>query len=142
MTATELEAFCLRYMAAVNSRDTDVIAELFHEDVVWHDPALPQPAHGWAEVADFLNGMFRGIPDLRVEEPNPPHRSATGDDIAWAWRTLGTIQAQPDASGAATIGHRIDLFGVDLWHLRDGRIALYRGVYDLSSLTGSAPAGR
>jgi hypothetical protein len=26
MNATELEAFCLRYMAAVNSRDTDVIA--------------------------------------------------------------------------------------------------------------------
>jgi ketosteroid isomerase-like protein len=140
MTAPELEAFCLRYMAAVNSRDTDVIAELYHEDVVWHDPALPQPAHGWPEVADFLDGMFRGIPDLRVVEPDPPHRSATGDDIAWAWRTLGTIQAQPEASGTATIGHQIDQFGVDLWRLRDGRIALYRAVYDLSSLMGSAPA--
>jgi limonene-1,2-epoxide hydrolase len=136
----ELADFCGRYMAALNAQDVEAILAFYHDDVVWHDPALPAPARGISEVRAFLEGIYAGVPDLRVEEPDPPHRSASGSDIAWAWRTLGTIKSQPGTEATATIGHRVDLFGVDLWQMRGERIAIYRGVYDLSSMMGTVAA--
>lgn len=52
-----LREFGDRYQAAWSAYDPDAVAVCVTEDIVSEDPALPEPAHGRAEVAEF--GMQR-----------------------------------------------------------------------------------
>jgi steroid delta-isomerase-like uncharacterized protein len=121
-------------MAAWNECDTDLIAELIAEDIVWEDPALPEPARGVAAVQEFMRTSFRAFPDLRFSEPEPPHLSVVGDQIAWAWRMEGTMRGHIDPPGFAPTGASFQVEGVDLWTMRDDRIARYRALYDTNDL--------
>src|SRR5215210_4876480 len=86
------EEFTAGYLAAWNGRDSSAMAPFVTDDVEWHDPALPAPAHGLREVQAFMEEGWRAFPDLRFTEPDPPHLSSTGDLIAWAWRMEGTMR--------------------------------------------------
>jgi steroid delta-isomerase-like uncharacterized protein len=140
---TALDEFCARYLDAWNSRDETRMAPLVTDDVVWYDPALPAPARGTAEVQQFMRDAWRAFPDLRFEEPEPhAHRTAEGGHVAWAWRMLGTWTGPLDPPGFAPTGRAFQIDGVDLWELRDGRIAHYRAFYDMNGLAqqlGIAP---
>ncbi len=118
------------------------------DDVVWADPALPQPARGVAEVQEFMRASFRGFPDLQFGEPDPPLVSVSGDVVLWAWYMEGTNRGAIDPPGFAATGRRMHVDGIDQWTMRDGRIALYRAFYDMNDLVrqlglvpppGSAP---
>jgi steroid delta-isomerase-like uncharacterized protein len=138
-----LTAFIERYTAAWNGRDATAMAPLVTEDIVWHDPALPAPARGIAAVQDFMRSGWQTFPDLRFSEPDPPHLTADGDNVAWAWRMQGTMRAPLDPPGFAPTGKAMDVTGVDLWRMRDGRIAHYQAFYDMNGLAvqlGLAPA--
>jgi steroid delta-isomerase-like uncharacterized protein len=121
-------------MAAWNSCDVDAMAELITDDIVWADPALPEPARGVAEVQEFMRASFRAFPDLRFSEPDPPHLSVEGDQLAWAWSMAGTMHGPVDPPGFAPTGRTMSVDGVDLWTMRDGRIARYRAFYDMTDL--------
>jgi steroid delta-isomerase-like uncharacterized protein len=123
-----------RYLSAWNTGDTAAIAELISEDIVWADPALPEPAQGVREVQEFMRSSFRTFPDLRFSEPNPPHVSASRDQVVWCWRMEGTMTGDADPPGFAATGRPMLLDGVDVWAMRDGRIARYRAFYDMSDL--------
>ena len=142
-TAFDLDAFCARYLAAWNDRDAEAMADLVTEDVVWEDPALPAPARGPAAVQDFMREAWVAFPDLRFDESDHPHRTAGGDQVAWRWRMRGTNTGPIDPPGFAPTGRAIEVDGVDLWTMRDGRIARYRAFYDLNEVAvqlGLAPA--
>lgn len=110
------------------------MAELLTDDIVWADPALPQPARGIPAVQDFMRVSFRAFPDLIFSEPDPPHLTVTGDEIAWAWTMQGTMTGPVDPPGFAPTGRRMRVDGVDLWRMRDGKIARYRAFYDTTDL--------
>ena len=110
------------------------MAELLTDDIVWADPALPQPARGIPAVQDFMRVSFRAFPDLLFSEPDPPHLTVTGDEIAWAWTMQGTMTGPVDPPGFAPTGRRMRVDGVDLWRMRDGKIARYRAFYDTTDL--------
>jgi len=133
-TRTEIEAFCERYATAWNQFDADAIAPLLTEDIVWHDPALPGPARGVAAVQEFMRTSWRAFPDLSFSEPERPHLSQAGDHVAWAWRMRGTMTGPMEPPGFAPTGRAVDVDGVDLWEMRDGRIAHYRAFYDANGL--------
>ena len=133
-SSTDLKGFTERYAAAWNSCDTDAMAELITEDIVWVDPALPEPARGIPAVQGFMRMSFQIFPDLRFSEPDPPHVSVNGDQVAWAWTMEGTFRGPIEPPGFAPTGKRMKIDGVDLWHMRDGRIADYRAFYDMSDL--------
>src|ERR687885_1291322 len=140
---TDLDAFCARYLAAWNDHDADAMAELVTDDVVWEDPALPATAHGPAAVQDFMREAWVAFPDLRFDESDHPHRTASADQVAWRWRMRGTNTGPIDPPGFAPTGRAIEIDGVDLWTLRDGRIARYRAFYDFNAIAvqlGLAPA--
>jgi steroid delta-isomerase-like uncharacterized protein len=143
-TATgSLEDFTQRYLAAWNDHDAAAMAPLVTEDVVWYDPALPAPARGPAAVQEFMRAGWRAFPDLSFREPERPHFSVAGDQVAWAWHMSGTFRGPLDPPGFAPTGRRMEVDGVDLWELRDGRIAHYRALYDLNDMArqlGLAPA--
>ena len=130
-----LQEFTERYAAAWNGRDASAMDALVTDDIVWFDPALPQPARGKAEVRAFMEDSWRSFPDLRFVEPDPPFRVEQGDDVAWAWRMLGTFSGAPiDPPGFAPTGRSVDVLGIDQWLIREGRIARYRAYYDANDL--------
>jgi predicted ester cyclase len=94
---------------------------------------LPEPARGIPAVQEFMRMNFAGFPDLRFGEGDPPHLTAGGEQIAWAWTMEGTAigTAEP---GSPPNGPAIKVEGVDLWSMRDGRIAHYRAFYDMADL--------
>ncbi len=138
----DLRAFADRYLAAWNVGETDAIAELVTADVVWADPALREPARGVAAVQEFMRASRRTFPDLRFSEPDPPHISAVGEEVVWTWTMAGTMRGPVDPPGFAPTGRTMRVDGVDVWGMRDGRIARYRAFYDTSDLArqlGLAP---
>jgi steroid delta-isomerase-like uncharacterized protein len=110
------------------------MAQLLTEDIVWTDPALPEPARGIPAVQEFMHATFATFPDVRFSEPDPPHLTVTGEQIAWAWTMEGTMRGPIEPPGFAPTGRTIKVEGVDLWSMRDGRIARYRAFYDMIDL--------
>jgi steroid delta-isomerase-like uncharacterized protein len=142
-TDTDVRAFADRYIAAWNSADAAALAQLVTEDVVWADPALPEPLRGVAEVREFMRTSVSAFPDLRFSEPDPPHVSVSGRVAVWAWVMEGTMRGEVDPPGFAPTGRRMRVDGVDVWQLREGRIERYRAYYDMADLArqlGLAPA--
>lgn len=139
-----LQAFVERYEAAWNGRDAGAMDALVTDDIVWFDPALPEPARGKAQVRAFMDASWRAFPDLRFSQPDPPFMVEQDDRVAWAWRMQGTFDGEPmDPPGFAPTGRAMDVRGVDEWIMRDGRIAHYRATYDVNELArqlGIVPA--
>ena len=138
-----LAAFCERYLAAWNGRDAAAMAPLLNDDIVWHDPAMPEPARGIPAVQAFMRMSWEAFPDLRFSEPDPPHLSFDDSNVAWAWRMQGTMRGPLDPPGFAPTNKAMDVLGVDLWRMRDGRISHYQAFYDMNQVAvqlGLAPA--
>ncbi len=142
-TLAELHSFAGRFMAAWNGCDTDAMAQLITEDIVWADPALPEPARGVPAVQEFMRTSFRAFPDLHFGEPDPPALAVNGDVVLWAWYMEGNHRGVIDPPGFAATGRAMHVEGVDEWTMRDGRIARYRAFYDMNDLArqlGIVPA--
>ena len=143
LSSLDLAQFCARYLAAWNSHDVAAIADLVTDDVVYEDPALPEPARGAVALKDFMRQVWVAFPDLRFDEGDDPHLSVAGDRVAWAWRMCGINTGPIDPPGFAPTGRAIEIEGVDLWTMRDGRIARLRVFYDVNALAvqlGLTPA--
>ncbi|MEA2385194.1 MAG: hypothetical protein QOH72_5165 [Solirubrobacteraceae bacterium] len=139
----DLAQFCARYVAAWNGRDATAMADLVTDDIVWQDPALPAPARGLPAVQEFMRTAWATFPDLHFDETEDPHCTFDGGRVAWRWRMRGTMTGPIDPPGFAATGRTMEVEGVDLWRMRDGRIARYRAYYDVDDLArqlGIAPA--
>ena len=123
--------FAERYVAAWNSHDPAQIEPLVTPDVVWLDPALPEPARGVEEVKDFMRRSWVAFPDL-VFSSGPMWLEPHGDSVTWSWRMQGTHGGVIDPPGFAATGRRIDIDGIDVWDFALGRIERYRAYYDMA----------
>jgi steroid delta-isomerase-like uncharacterized protein len=129
-----LREFGERYGDAWNSGDPAAVAACTHEDVVWIDPALAEPAIGREGVADFVRQSVVAFPDMTFSEPGEP---AIADDSSAAyvpWLMTGTNTGPIDPPGFAATGKRIDVKGFDVWQFRDGLIWRYEAIYDFSAM--------
>ena len=123
--------FAERYVEAWNSHDAEQVVPLVTHDIVWLDPALPEPARGVAEVKEFMHTSWAAFPDLRFT-PGPMWLDPHEDSMTWAWRMEGTHSGPLEPPGFAPTGRRIDIDGIDVWDFEEGRIGRYRAYYDMA----------
>ncbi|HEY7454713.1 MAG TPA: ester cyclase [Thermoleophilaceae bacterium] len=123
--------FAERYADAWNSHDAELIEPLVTENIVWLDPALPEPARGVNEVKEFMRTSWAAFPDLHFTA-GPMWLDPHEDSMTWAWRMEGTHTGPLEPPGFAPTGRGIDVDGIDVWDFADGRIDRYRAYYDMS----------
>jgi steroid delta-isomerase-like uncharacterized protein len=116
------------YFAALARRDADAMAALWAPDGVDHIASQVE-AHGPDEVRAYFTELFAAFPDLAVTV-----RSTTteGDRTAVHWTATGTMTGP--LWGLQPTGARVELEGIDLMVVRDGRIVRNDAVPDGMSL--------
>ena len=103
-----------RLAVAMNAHDIDSLVDCFAEDYDSVQPAHPDRAfRGREQVRTNWSSVFAGVPDFRAELVSA---DAVGDAEWSEWRW----------SGRQADGTRLDMAGVILLGVRDGRIAKAR----------------
>ena len=129
MTAAE-NAELIRNLhgALLSERSVDVLDRFFADDFVSHNnpPGLPD---GVAGVKQFF-AMFRdAFPDAAVQIDEIV---ADGEKVAVATTLTGTHEGE--LLGMAPTGRRVEVTGIDIVRIADGRIVEHRGLTDIVGL--------
>ena len=111
------EAFVARFNTVWNGHDLDGILAMMTDDVVFEASFGKDPwgarVVGQAAVREFLEDMFRRIPDVRWDEIR---HFACPELAVVEWLTTGTPRA----------GTRYEVQGCDVLALRTGKISAKR----------------
>jgi predicted ester cyclase len=81
-------------------------------------------------VRAFTAAMWRAMPDMRFEEPFGLFHAEEGERAAAPWRMTATFSGPMEPPGFAPTGDRIEVEGVDVFELRDGKVARLWTHYD------------
>jgi steroid delta-isomerase-like uncharacterized protein len=100
----------------VNGNEIDKLDEVFHADVVDHDPA-PAQGSGPQGFKDFFTTMRTAFPDLQIA---PQAVVADDEHVSLAYTITGTHQGE--FNGIAPTGKRIEARGVQIGRFEDGKI--------------------
>jgi uncharacterized protein (TIGR02246 family) len=113
-----IESLIERYNDAWNAQDLDAIAAMHADDVVFHNHTAGERVEGAGPVRGHIGGIFERWPDLRFTGRS---LRAGADFAVSEWTAVATA---PD-------GRRLEWDGVDVFPIRDGRIAR-KDVYSSS----------
>ena len=106
------------YFDALARHDLDAIAAGWAPDGVCHMAGQPD-AHGPDAVRAWWADFYGSSPDLRFEVEE---LIAEGDQVAVRWSARGTFAGPGSLQGIEPTYSRLDLDGLDLFTVRDGRI--------------------
>jgi steroid delta-isomerase-like uncharacterized protein len=126
--------FVPRWLDAWNSHQADRVLDFLTEDVEVRDDSWPQAMHGHADVREFLEALWRAIPDMRFELLDGPFVTPAKAAASFRWRGSGTFTGVMDPPGFAPTGRRWEVDGADFQEYRDGRISKLRVVFDMMSV--------
>ena len=107
------------YFEAVGRAERDAQQRYYADDAQAHVHGVVGPT-GRAGMAAFFADLFDAFPDWRFAVVETV---AEGDGVAVRWRARATFAGPGSFMGFEPNGARIDLEGVDLVRVRDGRIA-------------------
>jgi predicted ester cyclase len=132
MTREIDEDFARRFLqqlhAAVNRHDAAAVAALCAPDVVWHDPAAPQPLRGREAVYRFhRDSMFRALPDVNVAIVDGPYLSLDRRSVAARLRIKGTMTGPLAPPGFAPTGGALEFETAEFSHF-DGELLIRHTV--------------
>jgi predicted ester cyclase len=126
------------YFDAVGAQDLD-------RAVATWEPGSLDRIHGFAHlvapdgIRDYFGGIFAVMPDFRLEVLS---MVAEGDDVAVRWRATGTFDGTGKFEGLAPNGHGVELEGLDLLTVRDGKIVgneAYTNGMEFARQVGALP---
>jgi len=127
--------FLARLHAAVNAHDAQAVAALCCEDVVWEDPAAPEPLRGREAVLRFHRDvMFRAIPDVRIELVDGPYLSLDGAGAAVRLRISGTMTGPLTPPGFAPTGGPVEFETAEFSRFDSELLARHSFVLDMLAL--------
>jgi steroid delta-isomerase-like uncharacterized protein len=101
-----------------NAGDATRAAELYTNDYVRHDPGTPDAVKGIDAITQVLTTYRTAFPDLHfvIED-----MIGEGDKVVTRWTVTGTHQG--DLQGIAPTGNKVELTGISLYRLADGKVA-------------------
>lgn len=120
-----VEAHVRSYFEAIAARDPRAIGEHWHDDGV--DDIVPLGVmRGRREVEQLFGEMFAAAPDLETTVS----RVVAGEkQAAVEWRMRGTFDGSP-FQGIEPTGKPIEMRGLDMLEVEDGKIRSITGYYD------------
>lgn len=123
------------WLDAWNSHQADRVLGLLTDDVEARDDSWPKAMHGHGEVREFLEALWRAVPDMSFELLAGPYVIPDEPRASFQWRGTGTFTGRMDPPGFAPTGRRWEIDGADFHEYRDGRISRLRVVFDLMSVS-------
>lgn len=127
--------FLERLHSAVNAHDAQAVAALCCEDVVWEDPAAPEPLRGREAVYRFHRDiMFRAIPDVRIELVGGPYLSLDGASVAVRLLISGTMTGPLTPPGFAPTGGPIEFETAEFSNFDGGLLSRHAVVLNMLGL--------
>ncbi|WP_290648942.1 ester cyclase [Aquisalimonas sp.] len=129
--------------AAVNAHDADAVAELCTEDVLWKDPAAPEPLRGREAVRRFHRDMmFRSLPDARIELIDGPYFLLDRKGVAVRLRITGKMTGPMEPPGFAPTGGPVEFETAEFSRFDGELLARHTVVLDrlaLARQVGAVP---
>lgn len=113
------------FIAAWSSLDVDRLVNAFTEDGVYHNMPI-QPVSGREALRPFIAAFLKGWESTEWEVLN---LAAAGDMV---------IVERMDRT--VVRGRRVDLPCCGVFHVRDGKIALWRDYFDMATYTRALAA--
>jgi steroid delta-isomerase-like uncharacterized protein len=126
------------YFEALGRAERDAQQRYYAPDAQAHLHGVLGPT-GREEMAAFFAELFDAFPDWRFAVVETV---AEGDGVAVRWRARGTFAGPGGFMGFDPNGARIDIEGVDLVRVRDGRVSVidaYMNGAELARQLGALP---
>jgi hydroxyacylglutathione hydrolase len=126
ISGSRVEGVVRRYFQAIDAHDAQAAVAL------WADGGC-ESVRGRADVfapegvAAFIGELLGALPDLRMQLIST---ITEGERCAAHWRITGTFAGPGHFGGIAPTGDRVDLEGLDVLIVRDGRIERIDGFTD------------
>jgi steroid delta-isomerase-like uncharacterized protein len=124
MSAEENKAIARRGYEAINQNNLDALDEVAAPDITDHDPA-PGQAPGLEGVKQWFSSMHTAFPDFQM---NVEEMIAEGDKVVARVRMSGTHQGE--FMGIDPTGNRVEISGIDILRVADGKIVEHWGNFD------------
>jgi len=124
--SAENEALIRRWWEELwNHGDLAVADQIIAPDFTDHDPASPWVPPGIDGCKTLVTGYRTVFPDLHftVEQ-----QVASGDNVVAHWRARGTQRSE--LMGIAATGKAIDIEGISIFDLENGRIRRQTVIWD------------
>lgn len=132
MSLAEVKAVATSYFEELtNKQRVDFVDELFTDDIAFYDPAIVPggQAHGHKEVRHFFTIFFKVFPDVHFEMND---FFAEGNKAAIRFTWTGTHKTE--FMGIELKERHVSVPGIDIFHIRDGKIAEVRVAFDRANL--------
>ena len=126
MSAEKKKDVVRRFVEEVmNGGDLEAADELVAPDHINHDPTAPAVSPGPKGVKELI-GIYRAaFPDIRFETGE---MICEGDTVAHRWTFTGTHKGE--MMGVEPTGRRVEVAGVEMNRVEDGRISASWTVSD------------
>ena len=112
-----------------NQHDSKAAVRVLAERLEYWDVTQPKPFQQRSEVETFFNSFFTAFPNLSFDILNI---FASGDKVACEWRMRGTQEKEID--GISAIGKSIDLRGVSVCQIQEGKIVRQVDYWDSGTM--------
>jgi steroid delta-isomerase-like uncharacterized protein len=126
ISGSRAEGIARRYFQAIDAHDLEAAVSLWaeggHESVRGRADMLAPDG-----VRAFIGEMLGALPDLRLHIVST---ISEGERCAVHWRIMGTFAGPDHFAGLAPTGDRIDIEGIDVLSVRNGRIERLDGFTD------------
>ncbi len=124
MSAEENKAILRQAYDAINQNNLDALDEVVASDITDHD-AGPGQAPGLEGVKQLFSSIHTAFPDFRM---NVEDMIAEGEKVVARVSWSGTHQGE--FMGIAPTGNRVEVSGIDILRITDGKIAEHWGKFD------------
>ena len=118
MSAEANKATVRRYFEEFINRGNMAAAETMAHGFVFHDPILPAPLQGRDAFVQFVGSLRAAFPDMSFTVED---LIAENDKATVRWTLRGTHQGE--FAGVPATGRSVEIAGIDLFHLKDGRLS-------------------